>query len=217
MRVQDVMTTEVVAVLPGATLKEAARLLAEHRISGLPVVSADGIVLGVFSEADLLIKEQGKPRSRGTFASLVDPIDESDRQKLIARLVGEAMTSPALTISKHRPVAAAAKLMVESGMNRLPVVEDGKLVGIVTRADLVKAFIRSDEEIAADIRGDVIARRMWLEPDTLKVDVEDGEVTLAGRVDSESDAELLVGLVSRVPGVVGISAHLAASGLDPEC
>ncbi len=81
----------------------------------------------------------------------------------------------------------------------------------------MKAFIRSDEQIAADIRGEVIANRMWLEPDTVKVDVEDGEVTLAGRVDSESDAELLVGLVSRVPGVVGISAHLAANGLDPEC
>jgi CBS domain-containing protein len=217
MKVQDVMTTEVVSVLPGATLKEAARLLVEHRISGMPIVGSDGTVLGVLSEGDLLIKEQGEPRSRGRLALLIDPLDASDRAKLDARLAGEAMTSPALTISKHRPVAVAAKLMVESGMNRLPVVEDGKLIGIVTRADLVRAFIRDDTVIETEIRDDVIARSMWLKPNTVQVEVEDGEVTLAGRVDSEADAELLVGLVSRVPGVVDITSRLSASGLDPEC
>ena len=217
MKVQDVMTTKVVSVLPGVTLKEAARLLVEHRISGMPIVGSDGTVLGVLSEGDLLIKEQGEPRSRGRLALLIDPLDASDRAKLDARLAGEAMTSPAVTISKHRPVAVAAKLMVESGMNRLPVVEDGKLIGIVTRADLVRAFIRDDTVIATEIRDDVIARSMWLEPNTVQVEVEDGEVTLAGRVDSEADAELLVGLVSRVPGVVDITSRLSATGLDPEC
>ena len=104
---------------------------------------------------------------------------EIDRSKLDARLVGEAMTTPAVTIESHRPVSVAARRMLERGVNRLPVVEEGKLVGIVTRADLVRAFVRSDAEIASEIRDDVVVRDLRLGGAKLHVEVEDGQVTLA--------------------------------------
>lgn len=107
--------------------------------------------------------------------------------------------------------------MVEKGVNRPPVVEDGKLVGIVTRADLVRAFVRSDAEIAQEIRDDVVVRGLWLDKHTVQVEVEDGEVTLAGRLDNRADAEVLEALVSRVPGVVGVHSKLAWTDDDTEC
>lgn len=216
MKVGDVMTREVVTVPPGASLKEAARLLVEHRISGLPVVDNQDHVLGVVSEADVLPKEAAGLPLRRPLAWLTGQL-EVDRSKLEAHLVGEAMTAPALTIEPNRPVGAAAKLMVEKGVNRLPVVEDGKLVGIVTRADLVRAFVRSDAEIAQEIRDDVVVRGLWLDKHTVQVEVEDGEVTLAGRLDNRADAEVLEALVSRVPGVVGVHSKLAWTDDDTKC
>jgi CBS domain-containing protein len=208
MKVGDVMTGEVVTVPPGASLKEAARLLVEHRISGLPVVDNQNHVLGVVSEADVLPKEVAGLPLRGPLAWLTGQL-EVDRSKLEAHLVGEAMTAPALTIEANRPVGVAAKLMVEKGVNRLPVVEDSKLVGIVTRADLVRAFVRSDAEIAQEIRDDVVVRGVWLDKHSVQVEVEDGEVTLAGTLDTRADAAVLEALVRRVPGVVGVHSKLA--------
>jgi CBS domain-containing protein len=216
MKVGDVMSREVVTVPPGASLKEAARLLVEHRISGVPVVDNQNHVVGVVSEADVLAKEVAGPEPRRLLAWLTGQL-EVDRSKLEARLVGEAMTSPALTIERNRPVGAAAKLMVEKGVNRLPVVDDGKLVGIVTRANLVRAFVRTDAEIAQEIREDVVVRGLWLDKHSVQVEVEDGEVTLAGRLDNRADAELLEALVSRVPGVVGVHSKLAWTNSDTEC
>lgn len=208
MKVADVMTNEVVTVPPGASLKEAARLLIEHRISGLPVVDNQNHILGVVSEADVLPKEVTGLPLRRPLAWLTGQL-EVDRSKLEAHLVGEAMTAPALTIEPNRPVGAAAKLMVEKGVNRLPVVEDGKLVGIVTRADLVRAFVRSDAEIAQEIRNDVVAGDVWLEKRSVQVEVEDGEVILTGRLENRADAAVLEALVRRVPGVVGVRSKLA--------
>lgn len=141
MRVADVMQREVVTVSPGASLKEAAGLLLDHRISGLPVVDADGRVLGVFSATDVLFKEQRQPDVPGWLEWLLDPLD---RGKMEARTVGEAMSAPAETIASQRAVADAAKLMLSEGINRLPVVDGGRLVGIVTRTDLVRAFVQTD-------------------------------------------------------------------------
>jgi len=141
MNVRDVMTSDVVTVLPGQSLKDVAQLLAERRISGVPVEDGTGSVLGVISEGDLLIRENGThPRRGGPLAWFLDPLDVVDRLKLGARVAGEAMTSPPLTIGADRPVRAAAELMLEEGVNPLPGVEAGKLIGIVTRADLMRAF-----------------------------------------------------------------------------
>jgi CBS domain-containing protein len=217
MRVEDVMTREVVTVPPGASLKDAARLLVEHRISGLPVVDHQGHVLGVLSETDLLAKEADELLLPRPLAWPTGLDAEVDRSKAEARLAGEAMTTPALTIEAHRPVGLAARRMIERGVNRLPVVEDGKLVGIVTRADLVRAFVRSDAEIATEIREDVVARRLRLDEHNVRVEVEDGEVTLTGTLDDRADAQSLAALVIKVPGVVGVQSELNWSDEDPEC
>ena len=208
MNVEDIMTPEVVTVAPGASLKQAANLLLEHRISGLPVVDNQGHVLGVVSEADILQKEAPGLQVPGALAWLVGLDGEVDRSKLEARVVGEAMTSPPLTIAAHCPVSLAARRMSEKGVNRLPVVENGELVGIVTRADLVRAFVRSDAEIATEIRDDVIFRRARLDKHSVRVEVEDGEVTLSGTIGKGRDARALEALVREIPGVVGVHSEL---------
>jgi CBS domain-containing protein len=215
MKVDDLMTRDVVTVPPGATLKDAARLLVEHRVSGLPVVDNEDHVLGVVTEADVLRKEADElPPSPLAWLTGFDV--EVDRSKLEARLVGEAMTTPALTIEAHRPVSLAARRMIERGVGRLPVVEDGKLVGIVTRADLVRAFVRSDAEIAREIREDVVVLRLQLDEHSVQVEVDNGEVTLTGTIDSRAGAHLLETLVSKVPGVVGVDSKLARTDEDSE-
>ncbi len=209
MRVQDVMTTSVLTVRSNTPLKDAARLLAEHRISGIPVVDAENHVVGVLSEGDILYKESGDAEKPSLFDRLLTAPSTGLDLKLAAKSAGESMSAPALTIGPRRPVTEAAKLMIEEGVNRLPVVdEEGKLIGIVTRADLVRAFVRSDEEIAAEIREDVIRRTLWIEPDVIEVEVVRGEVRLSGQVETKGDAELIPSFVQRVPGVVSVLSKL---------
>jgi CBS-domain-containing membrane protein len=119
------------------------------------------------------------------------------------------MTAPAITAEADSPVAEAARTMVDLGVNRLPVVDDGALVGIVTRADLVRLYTRSDEEIAREIREDVAGRLLWIASERLEVEVERGEVVLRGQVDTELEAELLEKRVRLVPGVVGVRSDLS--------
>jgi CBS domain-containing protein len=209
VEVRSVMTSDVVAVAPNTPIKDVAVLLSERGISGVPVCDADGQVVGVLSEADLLVK-QGGPRhtSGGLFAWLVDTASAPDLAKLRAHTAGEAMTSPAITIGAETPVAEAARTMVDEGVNRLPVVENGVLVGIVTRADLVRLFTRSDEEIAREIKESVAGRMLWIDANRLDVEVERGEVVLRGQVDTELEAELLEKRVPLVPGVVGVRSEV---------
>ena len=210
MKVDSVMTRDVRTVLPETPLKEVAAVLADHRISGVPVVDRDGVVLGVVSEADVLYKERLEPSRRGGLLGLLIAGDGvSTELKLLARTAEEAMTTPAITIGPRRPVAEAAARMLDERVNRLPVVdEDGTLLGIVTRADLVRAFSRSDAEIEHEIRSDVVFRTMWIAPEQVHVAVADGDVTLRGRVETRTEAELLEELVQRVPGVVSVSADV---------
>lgn len=208
MNVADVMTRKVKSVSPDATLKEVAVILTELRVSGLPVVES-GRVVGVVSEADILLKERGPaPERRGLLGHVLAGGD-SLAAKLEARTAGEAMTSPAVTITPDRSVARAAGLMIERAVNRLPVVDDdGAIVGIVTRADLVRAFVRSDAEIAHEIRDDLILRTLWIAPERIKVEVVNGEVRIDGHVDSEAEAVLVGTFARRVPGVVSVTSSL---------
>ena len=209
MKVKDVMTRDVITVHPDTPLKEAAALLGRLGISGLVVVDSDGAVVGVLSEADILVKEGGeRVVHTGILGWLFEAGTADIAQKLSARTVGEAMTTPALTIGPERPVHEAAARMIEDGVNRLPVLEDGKLVGIVSRADLVRAFTRTDEEIANEIRNEIVKRTLWLAPDTVEISVERGNVVLTGQVETATDAELLPVFVERVPGVISVSSEL---------
>jgi CBS domain-containing protein len=201
------MTKDVVSVKPDASLREAAALLVKHRVSGLPVVRGSEVV-GVLSEADIVAKAAGGGEHAGLLSWIFDP--EPRQQKLDARTAGEAMSAPPITIAATRPVHEAARKMISEGVNRLPVVEDGKLVGILTRADIVRAFTRDDGELAAEIRDDILRRTFWVEPGRVAVTVVDGRVTLRGEVDTEADTEMLPIFVSRVPGVVAVQAELRA-------
>jgi len=207
MKVRELMTRDVVSVRPDASLREAAALLTEHRVSGLPVVRGNEVV-GVVSEADIVAKAGGGAEHGGLLSWLFDP--EPRQQKVEARTAGEAMSAPPITIAPTRPVHEAARKMLNEGVNRLPVVEDGKLVGILTRADIVRAFTRDDGALAAEIRDDILTRTFWVEPGRVAVTVVDGRVTLKGEVETEADTEMLPIFVSRVPGVVTVNADLRA-------
>lgn len=205
MKVMEIMTADVRTVTPETTLKDVATVLVENRISGVPVCSADGRVLGVVSEADILLKEWNPgQRLGGPLAWLLDGRSDASVIKAAATTAAGAMTAPAVTIGPERPVAEAARELTERNVNRLPVVKGGTLVGIVTRADLVRAFTRTDEEIGREIREDVVSRSLWLEPDSVTITVEQGAVALAGEVEGRSGACLLGRLVARVPGVVSV-------------
>jgi len=207
MKVKDVMTREVVTVAPSASIREAAQLLVANRISGL-VVTDGGVVVGVLSEADILARERGHDDTRhGILGRLleggaVDP-------RLEARNVGEMMSAPVISVGSGTTVAEAAALMLDSAVNRLPVVDDGRLVGLVARSDLVRAFVRTDEEILREIREDVIGRTFWMEPGEVAVTVENGEVGLSGEVETRGEAEMLPALVERVPGVLSVRSMLS--------
>ena len=200
------MTDGVLSVTPRASLREAATVLVEHRVSGLPVVDDVGEVVGVLSETDIVMKASGGTEHSGYLAWFFD----SDRtgEKVAAETVGQAMSSPAVTITPDRTGHEAARSMIEERVNRLPVVQDGKLVGILTRSDIVRAFTRTDAELASEIDEDILRRTFWAEP--VAVAVSDGRVTLTGEVETEADREMLPLFVSRVPGVVAVSTDLRA-------
>jgi CBS domain-containing protein len=203
MKVKDVMTTSVATVGPEATLKQVAELMAERGISGLPVVAADGTVLGVVSEADIVVKAASHPEKAGVFWRLFAP-EGLDERRLRATDAEEAMTSPALTVDADVSVAEAARLMVEHGVKRLPVLVKGELVGIVSRADIVRAFTRPDSEIWEEIRNNILPRQLWIPPETLEVSVNGGRVAISGQVETRTDAGLVEAFAWRVPGVVAV-------------
>jgi CBS domain-containing protein len=164
-------------------------------------------VLGVVSEGDILVKEQGRAGGSSLFERALD--FNSDSEKYRARDAADAMTTPAVTIRPTRSVSEAASLMLDRGVNRLPVVDPhGRLVGIVTRADLVRAFVRDDAEIESEIRDDVVLKTCWQSPDRFHLEVRNGEVTLDGRVADADSAEMLLRFVERVPGVVNVRSRL---------
>ncbi|MDE3190345.1 MAG: CBS domain-containing protein [Acidobacteriota bacterium] len=210
MNVREVMTTEVISVRRETPLREVARTLSERGISGVPVVGDDGAVVGVVSETDILFKERGPTAPVGLLAQVLDPRSAKERAKMDALTAGEAMSSPAKTIAPWRSVAAAATEMLDEEVNRLPVIDaDGRLVGIVSRADLVRAFVRPDEEIEREIRNDVLRTSLWLSaPDEVTVAVREGKVALGGIVDSRTDSELVPAFAARVPGVVAVESSI---------
>jgi CBS-domain-containing membrane protein len=219
LTVRDVMTRSVRSVGPDAPLKEVARLLLDNRISGVPVVGALDTVLGVVSEADFLVKEQGAQAvHHRRFASLLGETAATKAQldKLAARTAGEAMTAPAITIAASSSIQDAAAKMTERRVNRLPVIENDRLVGIVTRSDLVRAYLRTDEELAKTIREDVLLRILWLDPATFSVEVRNGEATVTGSVERRSTAAIVEETIKLVPGIVGATVNVSWTVDDRE-
>ncbi len=210
MKIRDVMTAEVATVSPETTLRDVAQVLIERRISGLPVVTDDGTCIGVISEADLIVKEAGRPASRRRALDWIigESLDPERQRRHAATTAREAMSSPVLTVDADRPLRDAADKMVASHVNRLPVVDSGRLVGIVTRADLVRAYLHMDEEIEKVIRDDVLRHTMWLDPSRFRIDVHEGHVRISGTVDRRSTATIVTKLVGLVDGVADVTSDL---------
>jgi CBS-domain-containing membrane protein len=207
-RVRDVMTPVVVTVGERTSFKEIAATMAEHRVSALPVLDEAGRVAGIVSEADLLLKEEFPEGSAGgrLFQSRRLRVE---RVKAAGDTAAELMTAPAVTIGPDATVTEAARLLHRHGIKRMPVVDPaGPLLGIVSRADLLKVFLRTDAEIAQEIRQEVLVRAMWVNPDAVTVEVRDGIVTLSGQLERRSLIPITVSLVHGIDGVVDVVDRL---------
>ena len=210
-KVSDVMTVSVVTVDRITPYKEIARLLAEHRISGVPVLKMGREVVGVVTEADLLAAQAST--ARRLHAAATGRSWFPHRQQHPALTAGELMTTPAITIGPHATVPAAARLMNTHHIRRLPVVDDqGRLIGVVSRRDLLSVFLRPDEDIAADIRK-VLDEIIQAEPGEAEVSVRNGIVTLTGSLDPKTGPHgdlipLAIRLMWGVDGVVDIIDNL---------
>lgn len=206
--VGDVMTTTVLTVAPDTPYMEVAAILDHNRVSAVPVLDAAGGPVGVVSEDDLLVKE-GELGAHHGGAWSEPPPGEGDARRAHATTASGLMTSPAVTIAPEATVAAAARLMHERHVKRLCVVDaDGRLVGIVSRRDLLTVFRASDDELAVAVRDAFTARSFWTDLGAVATRVEGGIVTMSGEVERHSDAIALGGLARMVDGVVEVRNQL---------
>jgi len=202
-RVDDVMTTAVVTVPRTAPYRELVDLLVGHRFSAVPVVDDFLRVTGVVSEADLLrkIEYAGETQPR----LFEGRRRRGDRIKGAGRTAADLMSSPSVTVPSGTSIAAAARLMDSEQVKRLPVVDDlGRLIGIVSRSDLLRAHLRPDDDIRADVEAAVLPSYLAGAASAVQVEVSDGIVTLTGRVDRRSTTGVVDRLVSQVAGVVDV-------------
>ncbi|MET9730550.1 CBS domain-containing protein [Streptomyces sp. NPDC006458] len=212
--VSDVMTRTVVSVGREAPFKDIVAIMERWKVSALPVLEGEGRVLGVVSEADLLPKEEFRDSDP---ARQVQLRRLSDLAKAGAVTAGELMTAPAVTVRAGTTLAQAARVMAQRRIKRLPVVDaDGVLEGLVSRADLLKVFLRPDEEIAEEVRREVVAPLFPAPPEPVRVDVSGGVVTLTGRVGDTSLVPVAARLVRAVEGVVDVEWNLRADP-GPAC
>ncbi|MFD5256325.1 CBS domain-containing protein [Streptomyces bobili] len=211
--VSDVMTLTVVAVRRDAPFKEIARTMDRWKVSALPVLEGEGRVIGVVSEADLLPKEEFHEGDMNL---------SEQRQRLsdIAKAGGvtaeELMSTPAITVHPDATLAQAARIMAVKRIKRLPVIdEEGVLQGIVSRADLLKVFLRPDEEIEEEVRRTVIAYLFPAFSHAIHVHVHEGVVTLRGQIGDTSLISVAARLIRAVEGVVDVESHLTDGSAAP--
>lgn len=208
-KVSSVMTPaeRVVSVPVDAGYKDIAGLLGEHGISAVPVLDADGRVIGVVSEDDLLAKEshlESPPEDSHGFA-FAGHAERRAQRKASATTAYELMTRPPVTIGAHQDVVQAARMMAERHVRRLIVTDArGGLQGVVSRRDVLKVFARTDEEIRREVVEDVVRDMFWIDPAAVSVSVEHGIVHLRGHLENWGQAELMCGMVRRTDGVVAV-------------
>ncbi|MFI8536567.1 CBS domain-containing protein [Streptomyces aquilus] len=198
--VSDVMTHTVVAVGRDASFKEIVGLIDQWKVSALPVLEGEGRVVGVVSEADLLAKE-------GVKGANEQALDLAERAKSEGLTAGELMSTPAVTVHADASVAEAARIMARRRVKRLPVVDAiGILQGVVSRSDLLKVFLRPDEEIAGEIVHSVLTKLPVTTP--LSVTVADGVATLTGSAAERTYMPIVARAVRAVEGVVDVRLEL---------
>lgn len=207
MRLEQLMTTDVITVGPDSSLKEAARRMVEAGISGLPVTDDSARVIGIITEADFVSGEADRRTERraGLLRFLGKEAEIPDHE----RLVRDVMTTGVITITPDADHAEAARVMERHGIKRIPVVdEDGRLVGVVSRADILRAFVRADAEIVDEIESRVVRDILWIDPRRVTVTCMEGNVTLEGRVETRSAVQLMGELTRRLDGVASVDNRL---------
>ena len=203
--VGQLMTSPAISVSEQATFKEIVALLEARHISAVPVLDGDGRVVGIVSEADLILKEEmvESPRRGPALTRSA----RTERSKATGRTAAELMTAPAVTISPAAKLGQAARLMHARGVKRLPVTdENGRPVGIVSRADLLRVYLRADEQIRRELVEEVITQTLWMDPKPIDVAVSEGVVRLRGEVERRSDVRILTELATSLDGVVAVDA-----------
>jgi CBS-domain-containing membrane protein len=224
-KVGSVMTKDVVRAAYGTPFKEVTRLLSEHNISGLPVVDEDEKVIGVISQTDLIARQAAtpdpyEPERRFRFAGLTRGARRK-AAKATARTAGQLMTEPPITVRAEETIVEAARVMARRQVERLPVLDEtGRLVGIVTRRDLLQVFLRPDERIRREVIDEVLVRALWLVPSTVEVSVTEGVVRLSGPMERKSETAIAVSMTRQIDGVVAVvdklSYRLDDSHLRPD-
>ena len=209
-KVMDVMTRNVVAVHTNASFKEIAATLRDRRVSAFPVLDDAGTVIGVVSEADLIAKEAleaGYETHPGPLSGL---LHRHDLEKARGATAGELMSRPPVTVRPDELVSHAAHLMHDRRVKRLPVVNaDGKLVGIISRTDVLSVFSRPDQDIRREITQEIILGRFLTDPATFAVTVKDGIVTLEGSPETAPLGRDIVAAARHLEGVVAVRDRLS--------
>ncbi|MFF9119982.1 CBS domain-containing protein [Streptomyces massasporeus] len=205
--VGDLMTRGVVLARPDTPFKNIVTLLSENEVTALPVVDDIGHPVGVVSEADLLRTVAARPDPTGLPRS--PNASNGARAANDGVTAEQLMSAPAVCARPEWTVVEAARLMDSEGVKRLPVVNEAEtLVGIVSRGDLLRVFLRRDDALRDEIAGDVLVRTLGLAPSDVAVDVRDGRVTLKGRVETEQIIPVIERLCRGVDGVVSVHSAL---------
>lgn len=209
-KVRNVMSTDVVTVREGTPFKDVVRALSRRDVSAVPVVDGDRHVVGVVSEADLLIKQGTQEVELSRSLANWWRGRRNMRRAAAVRAV-DLMSTPVVTVTDDATVACAARLMTQHNVKRLPVVDaDGRLTGIVSRKDVLTVFLRQDEDIRADIVERVFEHGLGIAvgPSTVTVDVHDGEVTLTGQLARKSQLGLVEDMTGHIDGVVDVAVSM---------
>jgi CBS domain-containing protein len=191
MDVRDLMSTDVVAVGPTTSIRDAARLMYRYRVSGLPVVDHEDHVLGIVTEGDFLQME-------------IERIESGTNPEEVRAVMSKSVK----TIPPEMDVMGAARFMQDQNVKRLIVADDGKMVGILSRFDIVAAFTRPDDLIEDEIREDLLRRVLFVDPETVEVSVSNGIITFKGTIGTRTEARLVEELARRLDGVVDINNNL---------
>jgi CBS domain-containing protein len=225
MKAADVMVTNVISIGPNASLQDVARTLLTNRISAVPVVDADGKLLGIVSEGDLMRRVDGgigRPRSWWLTLLVTQRELAAEYVKEHSRKVADVMTRNVVTAARETPLQEIATFLEQKGIKRVPIVEEGKVVGIVSRANLVQALASAGQPTGTpndfDLRNSVIMRleaESWARPCLLNVIVHDGKVDLWGTVESDIENKAVRVAVESTPGVRGVKDNLIIRSVDP--
>jgi CBS domain-containing protein len=223
MKAMDVMVRDVITVRPDTRVDQAARLLVENDISALPVIDDEGRMVGIISEADLMRREEiGTEKRRPWWLEAMTPAATLAHEfaKSHAKCVADLMSPQVVSTSEDTPLAEIAALLERHQIKRVPITKDGKVIGVVSRANLVQALAslkgKPDGERDGDraIRSAILARlreQSWTDFGSRNVIVADGVVHLWGLVGSVEERKALTSLAEDVPGVTGVVDEMIPS------